>query len=190
VVGPAGFIVAWVVSGAATEGYSPVSQAISRLAAAGAPTRWLMTAGFVSFGLAVPAYAAALRASLPGYAWASAAVSGLATLGVAIFPLDVSGGIDALHGGFAVLGYAALALVPILAARPLAAARLRRAAAASIVLGVLSGACLAATLLGPAHGLFQRLGLTLGDAWLITTAVGMLRGVDRRSTPTLRWLPR
>jgi hypothetical protein len=41
---------------------------------------------------------------------------------------------------------------------------------------VLSGACLAATVFGPAHGLFQRAGLTLGDLWLAATAVAIIAG--------------
>jgi hypothetical protein len=43
-----------------TKGYSPVQESISRLAAVGAPKRRLMTAGFVCFGVAVPAYGVAL----------------------------------------------------------------------------------------------------------------------------------
>jgi len=35
--------------------------------------------------------------------------------------------------------------------------------------------CLLATVAGPAHGLFQRLGLTIGDAWIVATAVALTR---------------
>ena len=38
-----------------------------------------------------------------------------------------------------------------------------------------AGLCLLATVAGPAHGLFQRLGLTIGDAWIVATAVVLLR---------------
>ena len=54
-IGPAAFISAWVIGGATKDGYSPVHDAISRLAAIGSSARPLMTAGFVAFGLAVPA---------------------------------------------------------------------------------------------------------------------------------------
>jgi hypothetical membrane protein len=174
VVGPAAFVSAWVVGGATKHGYSPVEDAISRLAAIGASTRPLMTAGFVGFGVAVPVYAAALRRSLPGPAWKTAAATGVTSLFVAAFPLDQSSTIDSLHAGFAAFGYLTLAATPLLAARPLATMGHRRAARVSVGIGVASGLCLAATVLGPAHGLFQRLGLTLGDAWLVGSAVWML----------------
>ena len=174
VIGPVGFVAAWATAGAVTSGYSPVDDAISRLAAVHAPTRWVMTAGFVCFGVAVPAYSLALRDALAGRAWLAAAVTGLATLGVAAVPLDVSKTTDLIHGGFASVGYASLALTPLLGAGPLAARGYRRAAAVSRAVGVLSGACLAATVFGSFHGLFQRAGLTLGDLWLAATAAAIL----------------
>ena len=175
VIGPVGFVAAWATAGAVTSGYSPVEDAISRLAAVHAPTRWLMTAGFVCFGVAVPVYAQALRDALEGRAWLAATVTGLATLGVAAVPLDVSKTTDLVHGGFASVGYASLALTPLLGAGPLAARGYRRAASVSRAAGVLSGACLAATVFGSDHGLFQRVGLTIGDVWLASTAAAIIR---------------
>jgi hypothetical protein len=133
-----------------------------------------MTAGFVCFGVAVPIYGLALRDALRGRAWLAATVTGLATLGVAAVPLDVSKTVDLVHGGFASVGYAALALTPLLAAAPLATHGHRRAAAVSRVVGVLSGACLLATIVGSASGLFQRAGLTLGDLWLAASAAAII----------------
>jgi hypothetical membrane protein len=177
IVGPAAFISAWLVGGAEHGGgYSPVDDAISRLAAIGASTRPLMTAGFVGFGVAVPVYAMALKAAVPGPAWKTAVATGLATLGVAAFPLDKSSTIDQVHAAMAALGYLTLAATPLLAARPLAAAGHRRAASLSVVVGVGSGLCLVGTLVGPAHGLLQRIGLTMGDAWLISSAAWILAG--------------
>src|SRR5436305_12920982 len=121
-----------------------------------------MTTGFGCFGVAVPVYSLALREAIAGRAWLAATVTGLATLGVAAVPLDVSKATDLVHGGFASVGYAALALAPLLAAGPLAERGHRQASVASRVVGVLSGTCLAATVFGSAHGLFQRAGLTLG----------------------------
>src|SRR6202011_5852755 len=46
-IGPAAFVTAWATTGAATKGYSPIDDAISRLAAVGTTTRPFMTAGFV-----------------------------------------------------------------------------------------------------------------------------------------------
>jgi len=180
VIGPAAFVGAWAVGGATESGYSPVHDPISELAQSGASTRVLMTAGFVVFGVAVTMYATALRAALPGWAWFAAFVAGIATLGVAAFPLG-SPTSDSIHGLFVGTGYVALAATP-----PLAAPRLDRRRPISIVVGVISAVCLAATLAGPAHGLFQRLGLTVVDAWIVATAVAMYRRGGLPATPTPR----
>ncbi|MHB8669198.1 MAG: DUF998 domain-containing protein [Acidimicrobiales bacterium] len=181
IAGPSAFVSAWLVGGATTRGYSAVDDAISRLAAVGTSSRPLMTAGFLAFGVGVPVYAGALRASVPGPAWKTAVGTGLAILGVAAFPLGVSSTVDLVHGGFATAGYATLAATPLLAARPLAVSGRRRAAAVSVAAGLASGLCLVASALGPAHGLLQRAGLTLGDAWLVGSAAWILSG--GRATP-------
>ena len=175
VIGPAAFVTAWAACGAAKKGYSPIDDAISRLAAVGTTTRPFMTAGFVGFGLSVPIYASALRRHLNGPAWLGAVSTGIATLAVAAFPLDVSSTIDTVHGVMATIGYATLAATPLLAVRPLAAGAHRGAATISLAAGVVAGLSLAATAFGPGHGLFQRLGLTTGDVWLAASALAMLR---------------
>src|SRR5258708_2736507 len=76
-IGPAAFVGAWALGGALKEGYSPTNDAISRLAAIGASTRPLMTSGFVCFGIAVPAYALALRRRLRGPPGPAAPAAGL-----------------------------------------------------------------------------------------------------------------
>jgi len=151
-----------------------VSDAISELAAAGASTRWIMTVGFVVFGVAVPIYATALRSALPGRAWISLAVTGLSTLGVAAVPLGW--GVDLLHGAFATVGYITLALAPALGSVELRRHGRRSAATWSLVAAAAAGLCLLATVAGPAHGLFQRLGLTIGDTWIVATALVLVRG--------------
>ena len=153
-----------------------VNDAISRLAASGASTRPLMTAGFVTFGLGVPACGLALRTILDGPTWIAAIVTGVATLGVAALPLDVSHTIDLAHGAAATLGYVSITAVPLLAAQPLATLGHRRASVCSWAAGAISAACLAATVAGPAHGLFQRAGLTVGDAWLVVTGLAVATG--------------
>ena len=132
-----------------------------------------MTAGFVVFGVAVPIYALVLRRALQGGAWVAAIVCGVATLGVAAVPLGR--GSDGWHGTLAGIGYVALALVPTLAVMPLRRSGRRRWAVTSAVLAAVAAACLVATTLGPAHGLFQRMGLAAGDAWLVMTALVILR---------------
>lgn len=176
-VGPATFIAAWAVGGATTDRpYDPVDDAISRLAAIGADTRPLMTAGFVAFGVALPAYGWALRAALPGWAWLAATATGLATLGVAAAPLDRSHAVDLAHAAFAVTGYATLAATPLLAQRPLRRRGHRLLADAGVAAGAASAAALALTATGAATGLFQRVGLTATDAWLIASALALTAG--------------
>lgn len=141
----------------------------------GAPTRAGMTAGFALFGAGMGAYALALRSTLPGRAWAAALATGVATLGVAAFPLGSSAATEDAHAVFAFVGYATLAATPLLAARGEARRGRARWARCSMAAGVASGTLLLATLLGPVHGLFQRLGLTVGDLWVMASAGDLLR---------------
>ncbi len=175
ILGPTAFFSAWVVGSFRTEGYSVVEDAISRLAAVGASTRWLMSAGFLGFSGGVAAFAWGLREVLPGRAWIAALGASVATFGVALFPLDHSGTVDLLHGAAAFSGYIALSALPLLAAPALARRGQHVGALASRLCGTVSALALAATLFGPAHGLFQRIGVTVGDAWIVAAAVLLLR---------------
>ena len=182
VIGPAAFVGAWVAGAAATtRPYSHVHDAISRLAAVGADTRPLMTGGFVGFGVAVPMYAAAFRRVVDGPAWGSAVATGVATLAVAALPLDRSSAVDTWHGIAASVGYVTLAATPLLAARPLAAQGRRGLALAGVAAGVVSAVALLLTTTSLPHGLFQRVGLTASDAWIVASAVAML--ADRKTVP-------
>ncbi|MGI9030438.1 MAG: DUF998 domain-containing protein [Ilumatobacteraceae bacterium] len=174
VVGPAAFIGAWVVGSATTAGYSPVDDAISRLAAIGASTEPLMTAGFVVFGIGVPIYATALRRALGGLACWTAAVTGLATIGVAALPLDRSSAVDTWHGAAAGIAYLTLAATPLLARRPLRQRGRRRSAALSGLVAAATATSLALSLTGLPTGLFQRIGLTTGHLWIMGSATAIL----------------
>ena len=174
-IGPAAFIAAWTILGARKAGYNPVEDHISRLAAQGVPQRPAMTAGFLVFGVSLPLYSVALRSRLDGYAWVTAATTGIATLAVAAFPLDGPAG-DTAHAIAAGTGYATLAATPLLAAWPLHRLGRRGWSRASLIAGSVSAACLVATTIGPATGFFQRAGLTVGDAWIVASAVAILRG--------------
>jgi hypothetical protein len=167
VVGPAAFVGAWAVGGLVAEGYSPVDDAISRLAAVGATTRPLMTAGFLVFGAGMAGFAAGLRSVQDGPAWVAALAAGGCTAAVAAVPLD---------GGHA--GYVALVAVPLLMARTLDRGRPVAVATAAAAGGILAASV---AVDGP-NGLLQRLGLTLLDVWVATTAVRMARA--RRPTVT------
>ncbi len=173
VVGPVAFVGAWTLAGATTPGYSPVDNAISDLAAVDAPTRAAMTAGLVVFGVALIAFGGALREVLEGRAWIAAVTTGGCSIAVAATPLGGWSG-DEVHATFAGLGYASIVAVPLLAAASIAKTGRRGWARVSILAGVISAACLTASTVGPAHGLWQRLGLTIGDVWIALTAIFLI----------------
>ncbi|MCU1487671.1 MAG: hypothetical protein JWN67_4417 [Actinomycetia bacterium] len=164
---------AWVGGGLATDGCAPIHDAISELAKVGAPTRPWMTAGMIAFGVGVPLFATGLRQAVDGPAWIAAVAAGAGSLAVAAVPLQPDRDVPA-HAVAAAGAYVALALVPLLAARSLPG----RWRPVSLATGAAAAACLAATAAGPAHGLFQRLGLTLVDAWLVALAL-RLRSLSR-----------
>ena len=172
VVGPLAFIGCWGVAGALTDGYSPFDDAISDLAAVGAPTRVAMTVGFVVFGVGLVAFGLAMRVALDGSAWIAAIGTGACTIGVAAIPLGGWSG-DGVHAVFAGLGYATLIALPLLASRPLASRGQPAWARTALVISAISALCLIASTLGPAHGGWQRLGLTVGDAWIVGTAIAL-----------------
>jgi hypothetical protein len=163
--------------GATADQYAPSDDAISRLAAVHASTRPTMTVAFAVFGLGMAAYAWALRPALTGASWIAALVAGIATVGVAAFPLDHSDAVDRLHGVCAGAGYVALAGAALLAVAPLTRADRIGWGRVAAALGTIAGIALALTLLGPHEGFFQRLGLTAGDVWIVTSAVAVLRGL-------------
>ena len=173
VIGPVAFAATWAILGATTRGYSPISDAISDLAATHAPKRAAMTLAFVVFGVGVIAFGFALRAAGAGPAWMSAVATACFTLAVAATPL---GGPtrDVVHGAFASLGYITLIGVPLLAARPVARAGHTGWARYAVATAIIAGTGLLASAAGPAHGLFQRIGLTTGDAWLVATALRLV----------------
>lgn len=183
VAGPLAFIGAWVIAGARTPGYVPTRDAISRTAAIGAPERPLMTAGFLAFAGCAAVGSVALRRHVPGPAWIATAVNGAATVGVALSPLEHSALLDAAHTATATTGYVSLALTPLLTARPLADAGHTGLARASVATSVAVGACLVATAALESSGLPQRLGLTIGDAWLITAGLAIAVGCSLRLGP-------
>jgi hypothetical protein len=174
VAGPAAFVAAWSALGTGRPGYSPINDPISRLAAQGAPSRPAMTAGLVVFGMGVSLYASELCPALGRAPALSVASSALGTFGIALTPLgSVLGGCP--HAACAGLAYLGLAATPILAGRRLAAEGRRGAAAISAGVGVASGASLlASTFVGRRAGLAQRIGLSIGDAWIMATAAWLI----------------
>lgn len=173
ILGPAAFIGAWVVGSATETGYSPVDDAISRLAAMGASSRPLMTAGFLAFGVGVSTYGVGLRRALGGPAGVTATATGLATVAVAALPLERSVAVDRWHGAAAAIAYVTLAATPVLARRRLLERGHRRLGATSGPVALATATALAASLTTPT-GLFQRIGLTTGHLWIMASASTML----------------
>ena len=169
VVGPLAFVGCWIGAGRATASYSPFDDAISDLTAVGVPTRVVMTVGFVVFGLGLVAFGLALRDVLHGPAWIAAVVTGCSTIGVAATPLGGWSG-DDVHALFAGLGYASLVALPLFAAREFARVDRTGWVVLSVATAIVAAASLGASTLGAHHGLWQRVGLTLGDAWIVAVA--------------------
>jgi hypothetical membrane protein len=185
VVGPVAFAGTWFVAGIVKPGYSPLHDPISDLAGVHASTRPAMTTAFVVFAGGMCSYAWAMRSTRLGLVSTAAAVSGLATLGVAAFPLHHSATVDSVHGVFAGTGYVTLAATALGSAAVLTRLEYRSWARVAAVTGAVSATSLALTLLGSFGGLFQRLGLTAGDVWIVTSAVACYRGGPEPFRP--RW---
>ena len=190
IAGPVAFIAAWAVLGATTDGYDPIHDPISRLAATDADTRTAMTAGFLLFTVGVAAHAGPLRRTVGAPTAAAALTTAAATAAVAALPLEGPGG-GVPHAAAAGLAYAALAAVPLLGGLALrtrdASSTTRRRAAWSFAAAAVTGTSLAASALAPTHhGLFQRIGLTVGDAWLIASALAVLGASQAHRSPAAR----
>lgn len=168
---PATFITGWLAAGLITEGYSPARDHISDLDAIDAPTRPLMNAAFVSFALGAGLSAGPLRRFVGTPAAAAIGANAAISIGIMLAPLGRSSEGDRLHAAAAGLGYLALAATAPVAA-PALARRSRPMAAAAVGVGAISLVCLGASLSGPRAGLWQRVGITTTDVWLM--AVGLL----------------
>lgn len=169
------FVGGWLVAGARAEHYSPAQDFISDLARVGAPTRPLMTAGLVGFGVLAPVWAKTLAAALDEPRLrTSVTAAGLGTLAVAALPLGASWG-DAPHALAAGTAYVAMASTPLLGARALARRDARTAAWASALTGAASALMLVGSTLGRYDGALQRAGLGVVDTWFVVLAARELR---------------
>ncbi|GAA3507333.1 DUF998 domain-containing protein [Streptomyces showdoensis] len=106
-----GWTVAGILEG---PGYDPVTQTISVLAAYGAPGAWVMTGALLGLGVCHLFTAWGLRTAAPAGRIALAA-GGVTALVVAMLPAPSSGG-SLRHGSVAAVGFACLAVWPVLAA--------------------------------------------------------------------------
>ena len=173
IIGPAAFIGAWVAGGLSTPGYSALTNPISDLAAVGADTAALMNVGFSAYGVGVPLGAWAMRRIIGTPAATALIVNGLLTFGVMAAPLERSESVDQIHAAFAGSAYVALAAGVLLASRRLSPDWLKRT---SGVVGTITALALVGSVTTESPGLFQRIGLTTADAWLIGMGLATLTG--------------
>lgn len=112
VAAPVLLIGGWTLAaGLQRDGFDPITETISALAARDADRRWVMSLALLGVGLAHVVTALALRpASRPGRG--VLALGGVATVGVAAAPLPAGGGSSATHTAFAAAAFLSLALWP------------------------------------------------------------------------------
>ena len=176
VIGPAAFVSAWMLGGLLGDaGLSPIDDAISQLAAVDSNTRMLMTAGLLTFGFGVGAFAVSATSVLGARTALALAATAASTLAVAALPLGSSDAVDSLHGLAAGFGYITLVLAPIAARKPLRRMGRQRLAAAGVLASTIAAVSLAASLTSAPTGLFQRLGIASVDIWIVAVAVLILR---------------
>jgi hypothetical protein len=128
----------------------------------------------------LPASAVAWKAALGGRAWILVAATGISTLAVAATPLDHSELVDRLHEVAAAAGYITLAAIPLAARTGLISRGFARHAAVGTALSIVSAASLVVSLAVEQTGLFQRLGLTVIDLWLVASVPVLGSLVERR----------
>lgn len=180
VAAPVLLIGGWTAAAARqTGGFDPVSQSISALAARGATDRWLMTAALGGVGVSYVVTALGLRdAALPGRVVLGC--GGVATVGVAAFPLSESGE-SVAHGVAASIAFVSVAAWPAVAGRsgtdvPAGLRRLVARVAAAVLLGLVGG--FAVELNGPRIGLAERVAAGAQALWplaVVATVAGQQR---------------
>ncbi|MER6594606.1 DUF998 domain-containing protein, partial [Micromonospora purpureochromogenes] len=115
---PVLLVCGWTLAAARQPGgFDPVADTISALAARDARDRWIMTLGLLGLGLCHCLTAAGLRPPRPA-GRLLLALGGIATLGVAAFPLPARQGSANAHGLIASVAFGALELWPAQAAHP------------------------------------------------------------------------
>jgi hypothetical membrane protein len=177
VVGPSAFVAAWAIGAFVDDReLSVIDDAISQLAHVESSARWLMTTGFVLFGVGVGSAAVGMR-QVVGRACATAlALAAAATLAVAALPLGWSGLVDRLHGVVAGIGYISLAAAPLVAVGPLRRLGAHRLAGAGAIVATVSTLSLIASLVAGPSGALQRLGLTVVDIWIVAVSARVATG--------------
>ncbi|MCF1594470.1 DUF998 domain-containing protein [Streptomyces muensis] len=157
--------------------YDPATQTISVLAAYGASGFWVMTGALAALGVCHMITALGLRpAALPGRLALGA--GGVAAFVVALLPPPSSGG-SLRHGSAAAVGFALLAVWPVLAAdrRPAAPWGLRPVPSltATTLMLVTAGWFMIEMRQGGADGVAERLVTALQSLWPFVVVASCLR---------------
>lgn len=156
------FAATWGVVGALTPRYDEVQEPISRLAQTHAPYRPVMVVALLAVGLVLPVWGWVLARELHLPALrVVATTSGTGVVGLTLVPLDED---EAVHSLFGLAVYVSFSLLPLLGCRAVRSVRVRHG---SRLLGVLTALAFALSVQGVCTGLFQRLGLTAVQVWLV-----------------------
>jgi hypothetical protein len=139
-----------------------------------------MNIGFLAFAVGVGTAAWPLRKVIGKGAAIALGINALLVLGVMLTPDGLSPTADFLHGGFAFFIYLSLALVGLSAALTFRRRELTHWAIASLAVGTITAVSLWISLGDTRSGLFQRVGLTTTDIWLMAVGIAF---VSRRFLP-------
>ncbi|MFI2508822.1 DUF998 domain-containing protein [Streptomyces sp. NPDC018972] len=185
---PVVLIGGWTIA-ASLEGpaYDPATQTISVLAAYGAAGSWVMTAALLALGACHLLTAWGLRAAATAGRVALAG-GGVAALVVALLPAPSSGG-SLRHGSVAAVGFALLALWPLLAAGGGAAPWALRPAASAVATALMVVG--AVWFLVEMHrqgvaGVAERVVTALQSLWPFVVVLSCLRHVGGDGRPAVQ----
>lgn len=166
-------------------GFDSITDTISELASREASYRWVMTAAFVGTGLCHLVTASGVP-GVPKAGRIAIAVGGASLIGVAAFPISAASPSPA-HAVFALTGFTALAVWPVLGKRARNACwalRLRVAAPASAVMLALVGSFLAEQLAtGDYIGLTERLAAGAEALWPLITVLSLSLSANATGVP-------
>ncbi len=173
------FIAGWIILGFQLHNYSPRTEPISELARVGNGTHIAMTLIFIFFSISSIVYSSVLREYTKKGAIAIF-FHGIGGLGAAAFPLGKYSS-DVTHEFFAAMVYISIAIFPLFTTFPDGIFNDRRKRRLSIGVYIVISVALIISTFGPpaTFGLLQRVGLTLGDLWLLWSARHVLQIISR-----------
>ena len=174
--------------------YSPVRQTVSVLAGYGGTDRWIVTSALFVIGACYFVAATGLT-ELPVSARAGLLITGVAAVGIAVFP-EPADGTTWQHAAATAIGAVAIAVWPALVGRrdrfSSALLGVRASAAVTVVFGaLLAWFALSAWGVGGALGLAERVGASVQICWPFVVAIALRRGRSPSGGDQMlkRWAP-